>query len=612
MLQELPEDTRLDFSKDVFPALLKKGSPIHGWLHEGYWSDIGSVRDLLRTQRDMLDGRLAFTAKAQEREGVYIEAGAVVSNKAKLVPPCYIGSSAQIGAYAKVEPYSVICSGARLEEGSSVKRAVVFNNAVIGRGAEVRGAAVCEKAVLQADTAVFEGAVIGAGSVVQAGATVCPEVLIWPNKTAGKGERVENNIVWGQSYRISPCGSGFRGSADGLLTPEAAVRLGAAHASLFKLPAELCIGCDGSAQSVILKAALAAGTASVGVDALAAEHCSKPAFAAVIRQTGASGGVYVSAGEERQACVVLYDGKGIEAPRDTVRAVEKALSCGEHKPATQGELGIIRGVTGGELLMRSELSRYVDTELLGKEPRHIFLNAPREVCNDIASVMLRLGWRVDCAYDGKKLLPVQRADTLSLLVSDSEHITALIAPDTVLDHYSLLALIAADAQEKYAPMPLDTDAATEEYLKSSGVVCVAAPEDAASRRRFAADKGIYVPALLEPEQTIIKLCELFSKGVLQSGYEELPLCKRRAAEFSSPARATGAMLRRIIETEGESVSDIAEGLKLKLDTGWVTVSPCEERGVMRVVAGSRDAEYAKELCEVYLDKLRCIGEASDR
>ena len=45
-----------------------------------------------------------------------------------------------------------------------------------------------------------------------------------------------------------------------------------------------------------------------------------------------------------------------------------------------------------------------------------------------------------------------------------------------------------------------------------------------------------------------------------------------------------------------------------MDKGWVLVRPDSGFTAYRVIAGSFDAEYSKELTDVYAGKLRAIAE----
>jgi phosphoglucosamine mutase len=91
---------------------------------------------------------------------------------------------------------------------------------------------------------------------------------------------------------------GVRGVANRDLTPELALRIGRAAASL--LPggaahAPIVIGRDTRVSGTMLEAALVAGITSVGLDALTLGIVPTPAVASIARHTGAAAGVVLSA-----------------------------------------------------------------------------------------------------------------------------------------------------------------------------------------------------------------------------------------------------------------------------------------------------------------------------
>ena len=66
-----PPGEPVDWSGDVFPALLAEGAPLYGYVAEGYWEDVGTHESYLRAQADVLhrpgrrrDRRLRGLARA--------------------------------------------------------------------------------------------------------------------------------------------------------------------------------------------------------------------------------------------------------------------------------------------------------------------------------------------------------------------------------------------------------------------------------------------------------------------------------------------------------------------------------------------------------------------
>ena len=68
------------------------------------------------------------------------------------------------------------------------------------------------------------------------------------------------------------------------------------------------------------------------------------------------------------------------------------------------------------------------------------------------------------------------------------------------------------------------------------------------------------------------------------------------------------MLRSFTEGERNEQIQLVDGVKVNVDKGWVLVRPDSGFTAYRVIAGSFDAEYSKELTDVYADKLRTITE----
>ncbi len=56
----------VDWSGDVFPALLEAGLPVYGYVAEGYWEDVGTHESYMRAQADVLTGQVDVDIDAFE------------------------------------------------------------------------------------------------------------------------------------------------------------------------------------------------------------------------------------------------------------------------------------------------------------------------------------------------------------------------------------------------------------------------------------------------------------------------------------------------------------------------------------------------------------------
>lgn len=612
----IPQGVEFDFSKQLFPKIMDAGMKIFGYKMDGYWCDVGDISEYRRAQKDMLDGKCSFQTTAKNYNGIYIEANAKISDNATLIPPCYIGSGVSIGDGVLIEPYTVIGSGASIESGSSIKRSIIFDDVKIRRNVEIRGAVVCENAHIDDRASMYEGSTIGAETHLGVGVSVLPNVSIWPGKDIEGGFSCRDNIVWGNSARRAEIdGSHIRGYMDNQLTPEAALRLGAAYASRFKPPARLAICADGSQVSVILKHSIISGVASQGVDAVVVNPLSKSAFALTIAESGCIGGMYVEGNDSHGAVITVYDKNGIEASGDIMRSIKASFIFGEQKPSVDSELGLITQSNGMEDIFENRLLQMVDSEALRGNPKTLRLNSPEQFGNSITRILLRLGWRVENMRNSQKLIPAHDQNTLSVAV-DSNGMMSMAAKDAVADEQAIMAMIAAEAIDraniKRVVLPATIAEEYRDVLKAKGVELYFAPEEKGKLRRVAFEKNAYYAPLHEQEAKVLKLCEMFSKGELLQYYNEMPVLYSAERRITTTRRDMGRMLRSLVDGERKNEHELIDGLRLKLDTGWVVVHPSAGRtAAFRVVAGSSSSEYAKELCDIYTEKLNKIRDKQD-
>lgn len=81
----VPEGAEFDFSRDLFPLMLRSGLEIRALTLPGYWSDIGTPRDYYRTCLDALDGKIASIVPDAPAD-IEPSAAAAVPRSARSVP----------------------------------------------------------------------------------------------------------------------------------------------------------------------------------------------------------------------------------------------------------------------------------------------------------------------------------------------------------------------------------------------------------------------------------------------------------------------------------------------------------------------------------------------
>ena len=83
-------DQVFDFSKDLFPLLLKEGKPLYGYVADGYWTDVGSIEEYVRATRDVLEGKVGIEWSGQQVDGTWREGGVEIAQDARIIGPVYL------------------------------------------------------------------------------------------------------------------------------------------------------------------------------------------------------------------------------------------------------------------------------------------------------------------------------------------------------------------------------------------------------------------------------------------------------------------------------------------------------------------------------------------
>jgi phosphoglucosamine mutase len=128
---------------------------------------------------------------------------------------------------------------------------------------------------------------------------------------------------------------GVRGVANRELTPELALQIGRAAASVLTLDgnreAPILVGRDTRISGPMLEAALIAGITSVGRDAISLGIVPTPAVAGITRATGAAAGAVISASHNPIADngIKFFGGDGFKLSDELEDRIEQSLDSGE-------------------------------------------------------------------------------------------------------------------------------------------------------------------------------------------------------------------------------------------------------------------------------------------
>lgn len=181
-----------DFGKDIIPAMLAAGERLFAYAFEGYWKDVGTLDSLWEANMDLLSPSVPLDLYDKEWK---------IYSRNLNMPPQYIGDKAAVENSMISEgseingtvDFSIIFSGAVVEENATVKYSIIMPGTVIKAGAVVEYAIVGEDCVIHENAKIGVSpetienrdewgiAVVGHKVDVSEGKTVLPKQIISDN-----------------------------------------------------------------------------------------------------------------------------------------------------------------------------------------------------------------------------------------------------------------------------------------------------------------------------------------------------------------------------------------------------------------------------------------------
>ena len=228
----IPEGEVVDFSGDVFPALLDGGHTLHGHVADGYWEDVGTLEAYIRAHTDVLDGQVKV-----DIDGFRLGDGRWIGSDVEISPR---GARRRAGrdrrqlphrgGRARLRPYTVLGTDVIVKADAFLERAVCHDHVYVGPGANLRGCVIGRNTDLRAHVRVEDGTVVGDECFIGQDAVINPNVKVYPFKTVESGAIVTSSIVWESRGARTLFGRrGVRGLANVDINPEVAVRVAMAY-----------------------------------------------------------------------------------------------------------------------------------------------------------------------------------------------------------------------------------------------------------------------------------------------------------------------------------------------------------------------------------------------
>jgi mannose-1-phosphate guanylyltransferase/phosphomannomutase len=346
-VQLIPPRTNFDFSQDLFPIMLQKKMNLLGKVSEGYWRDVGNIDEYVKAHHDILNGAVGISSDAEriERDGAVIHRGENVQipGDVKFEGTVMLGNNCRIGEGSHLAN-AIIGDRVTIGEKADITESVIWADSVLEPLVSVSGAIITNRVNMGREVSVLDRAVIADDCRIGAGARILANCKIWPGKIVDDGATVSSSVVWGEKWnRELFTDSKVSGLGLTEITPEMAVKLGAAFGASMGRRQRIVTSRDNSDASRLLKRSVMCGLAATGVDVDDLEILPAPVMRHALKNGNYAAGIYIRhhPANYNMIDMIFFDSSGLDLPTSKSKKVERSFANEDFPRASMAETGRI-------------------------------------------------------------------------------------------------------------------------------------------------------------------------------------------------------------------------------------------------------------------------------
>src|SRR3954447_6854029 len=638
VLRHVPTDRPYDFAKELFPLLLEMGRPLYGHVMDGYWQDVGNLDQYRQANYDALDGKVQLDIPGiQLRGNIWLGEGIELDDLDQIEGPAFIGTNCRIAPEASIGAHTVLGANSTLRERARVERSVVEAGTHIGRSVTVEGAIIGRSCDLRAHARLHEGVAIGDEVTIGAESVIYPGVRIYPYKEVESGAQINSSLIWESRAASRVFGrNGVQGLINVDLTPEMALRLGAALGTALKRGSRVVTSRESPAACRMLKRAFITGVLSTGVDVADLRILPSAVNRHLLKSENFDAGVHigVNAADPEVVSIQFYERPGIQLTASLQREIEKNFTRHELRRVGAADVGTISYPGRSADGYAADLLSSVDVEAIRARNFRIVVDYGYSAASLVLPLVLEpLEVEAVAAHTFMVGHYAPRMTSLHEAIGQTKNLVRAVGAElgVVFDRAAervylvdekarpvpvdkalllYLRLISSDGRHGKLAFPITVTSLVDRLVEGSDLEVVRTPATLADLTQVASEDGVvfagavgggYVfPDFLPAYDAVASLCKLLEllapvQRPLSELVADLPASTLVHRHLPCPWALKGTVMRLLTERFRDQDVDLMDGIKVFEERGWAQILPDPDEPLVHVYAEGRTEEESEQL-----------------
>jgi len=651
-LKYIPEGKDFDFSKDLFPLLLKNKEPLYGYIADGYWKDIGDLSEYLLAHRDVLEGRVDVNIPGTRMnvigKDVITGENTVIEDHVELRGGVVVGKNCLIKRGASIAN-SIIGDNCIIETNAKISGSIIWNDCYIGQHVVVKESIVGKQCRILNNAYVSEGVVIADECHIGESSMLKANIKIWPHKVVDSGSTLATSLVWGEKWNKYLFGAtGISGLGNIEITPEFASKIGAACGAFFGKQANVATSRDSHKTSRLINRALISGILSCGCNVHDLQVMPPPVARYQLPANNHKCCIHTrkSPLDPKMIEIKFYDSNGMALSVSKQKAIERFFFREDFARAGCEETGTIHFPHRTVDIYCEGLLKFINVESIRQTPFKIVIDYAYGAASIILPQLLgQLGVEavsLNAFIDEKRLTQDPQMFSTSLrqlsnivqslgadfgvmfdASTEKIHLvdeTGRILTDDMLLSIMCYLVMKTAAEKTVITVPVTASKIIEEMASKFDCKVIRTKttlrnmmETALAEKATLAGDGVgtYGFPMFQPASdgmvTLCKLLEMLAvvKKPLSDIVKEIPASRLIKVQLPCPWECKGTVMRNLIEYTKNLNIDLIDGVKVYYDNkDWILIIPDPDRPFFHLYVETATEEASNRLIKQYSDNIR--------
>ncbi len=643
----IPPKTNFDFSQNLFPIMLQKKMNLLGKITDGYWRDVGNIDEYVKAHHDILENKVEISCGFEriENEEMSLCKGhdVHIAENVTLGGTIRLGNNVRIGEDAHLTN-CIIGDRVTIGEKATITDSVIWADTVIEPLVSISGSIITHRVHVGRAAMVLDRAVIADDCHIGAGARIRANCKIWPGKIVDDGANVSSSIVWGEKWnRELFTDSKVSGLGLTEITPEMAVKVGAAFGASLGRRQRIVTSRDNSDASRLLKRSIMCGLMATGVDVDDLEILPTPVLRHALKNGDYAAGIYIrhSPVNYNMIDMIFFDSSGLDLPTSKSKKVERSFTNEDFPRASMAETGRLE--EKGRLFdkYKEDFLQTIDDELVRESDFRVVIDysygAAGQFFPDITTALgidtLSLNAYPNPAKASEHSLNFDETirQLSTIVTSVSSDLGFMINPAAekmiVIDENGheidsqLLLLMITDLylqthSARRIAVPVSASMGVEKIAEEYGVEVFRVRNDHLAMMdghiRGGADfvggtlGGFIFPGFQigsDAMYAVIQLLEMIArtKTTLSDLRRRFSNYVRKTVSVPCPWGKKGQVMRTLITATEHKKRQLIDGVRVFEDGGWVLVMPDRLKASFGILAEAESQETVDRIISEYSD-----------